>query len=42
MKPFMSGMICLLSLAASPAYAQQNGLHGLWIGGHSAAEGYVI
>jgi dipeptidyl aminopeptidase/acylaminoacyl peptidase len=42
MKLFMTGMICLLSLAASPAVAQQNSLHGLWIGGHPATEGYVM
>ena len=42
MKPFMTGVICLLSLAASPALAQQNSLHGIWVGGHPAAEGFVM
>ncbi len=42
MKMFITGMTCLVSLAASPALAQQNALHGIWVGGHPAAEGYVM
>jgi hypothetical protein len=42
MKTFITGMTCLVSLAASPALAQQNSLHGIWVGGHPAAEGYVM
>ncbi len=34
--------LTVLLAAASPALAQQNSLHGLWIGGHPAAEGYVM
>ena len=36
------GLILFLSMAASPAVAQRPSLHGLWIGGHPATEGYVL
>ena len=42
MKTFITGMTCLVSLAAAPALAQQSALHGIWVGGHPAAEGYVM
>jgi hypothetical protein len=35
-------MTCLVSLAGAPALAQQSALHGIWVGGHPAAEGYVM
>src|SRR5213596_417848 len=42
MKLLITGAICLLSLAPSPAVAQHDSLHGLWVGGHPAIEGYVM
>ncbi len=39
---FALAVLRVLSLAASPAYAQQNSLRGIWVGGHPAIEGYVM
>lgn len=40
--PALCLLLKVLLLAASPALAQQNSLHGLWVGGHPASEGYVL
>ena len=42
MKTFITRVTCLVSLAAASALAQRNSLHGIWVGGHPAAEGYVM
>jgi hypothetical protein len=51
MKEFIIGILSLIVLAGfgaltcaaqSSAVAQQNRLHGVWIGGHPATEGYVM
>src|SRR5258705_4288039 len=42
MRTLITGMTCLVSLAAAPALAQQSALHRIWVGGHPAAEGYVM
>jgi len=42
MKSILAPAILLLTLAAPSAIAQPSILHGTWLGGHPATEGYVL